>query len=64
MSKLKLILKEIPTDLKPTEKQSAQRDKFAQAAKECKEHFAGSKLKGSAKIRAINAFMSQELRSQ
>lgn len=61
---LKIILKEVPTDLKPTEKQIAQRVKFAQAAKECKKHFAGSKLRGATKVRAINAFMAQELRSQ
>lgn len=60
---LKLILKDVPTGLKPTEKQSNQREKFAQVAKECKEHFADSKLKGAAKIRAMNTFMSRELRS-
>ena len=61
---LKLILKEVPTGLKPTEKQSAQRERFAQVAKECKEHFAGSRLKGATKVRAMNSFMSRELRSQ
>ena len=61
---LKLILKEVPTGLKPTDKQTAQRGKFAQAAKGCKEQFAGSKLKGASKVRAMNAFMSRELRSR
>jgi hypothetical protein len=63
MSKeLKLILKSVPSGLEPTPRQSAQREKFAQAAKECKEHFAGSKLKGAASIKARNAFMSERLR--
>ena len=63
-NQLKLILKEVSTGLHPTLKQVAQREKFTQATKECKEHFSDSKLKGATKIRAKKAFMSQELRSQ
>jgi hypothetical protein len=60
---LKLILRETPTDLEPTPKQLAQRSKFAEAAKECRQHFAGSKLKGAARIRAMNEYMSRTLKS-
>jgi len=63
MSKqLKLILKEVPVGLKPTLKQSAQRERFASVAHECEEAFKDSKLKGTAKILAMNAFMSQHLK--
>jgi hypothetical protein len=60
---LKLILRSVGVSLKPTPKQLAQRSKFAEAAKECRQHFAGSKLKGAAKIRAMNEYMSRTLKS-
>ena len=59
---LKLILKEVPLGLPPTPKQSAQRDRFAVVAKECKEAFADSKLKGATKVVAMNRFMSNRLK--
>jgi len=43
MKQLKLYLKEQPIGVEPTAKQSAQRDRFAVVAKECKEEFKGSK---------------------
>jgi len=64
MSKeLKIILRETPIGLQPTPKQATQREKFAQVAKECKEAFKDSKLRGAAKIRAMNAWMSERLKS-
>ena len=63
MKELKLILKEQPIGLEPTPKQVIQRDKFAQVASACKEAFKDSKLKGAAKIRAMNAWMSERLKS-
>jgi len=63
-SELKLILRETPTGRKATPWLDPQRDKFTLVARECKEEFRDSKLKGEAKIRAMNAFMSQRLKSQ
>ncbi len=40
-----------------------QREKFALVAKECKEAFKDSRLKGAAKVRAMNAWMSERLKS-
>jgi len=62
MKQLKLYLREQLVGVEPTPKQSAQRDRFAVVAKECKEEFKDSKLRGEAKIRAMNRFMSQRLR--
>lgn len=62
-SELKLVLRDTPTGREATPWLDPQRDKFTQVARECKEAFKDSKLKGEAKIRAINAFMSQRLRS-
>ena len=59
---LKLILRETPVGLPPTPEQAAQRDKFARVARECREEFKGSRLRGETKIRAMNAFMSRRLR--
>ena len=59
---LKLILRETPTGREATPWLDSQRDKFSKVARECKEEFKDSKLKGEAKIRAMNAFMSQRLR--
>jgi len=60
---LKIILRETPTGLPPTPKQSAQREKFAQVAKEVAEEMKGTKLRGAAKIQAMNRFMSERLKS-
>jgi len=60
---LKIILRETPVGLPPTPKQSAQRERFAQAAKECKEAFKDSKLRGADKVKAINRWMSERLKS-
>lgn len=64
MSKeLKLILKEQPVGREETPWLDPQRDKFAKVARECKEAFKDSKLKGATKIQAMNAWMSERLRS-
>ena len=63
MKVLKIILRETPTGLPPTPKQSAQREKFAQVAKEVAEEMKGTKLRGAAKIQAMNRFMSERLKS-
>ena len=60
---LKLILREMPVGREATPWLDPQREKFAQVAKECKEAFKASKLRGAAKIRAMNAWMSERLRS-
>jgi len=62
MSKeLKLILKEQAVGREETPWLDPQREKFAQVAKECKEAFKDSKLKGAARVRAMNAWMSERL---
>jgi len=61
---MKLILRETSTGRESTPWLNVQRDKFTRVARECKEAFKDSKLKGEAKIRAMNAFMSQRLKSQ
>lgn len=61
-SELKLVLRDTPTGRESTPWLDPQRDKLARVARECKEEFKISKLKGEAKIRAMNAFMSQRLR--
>lgn len=64
MSKqLKLILKEQPIGREATPWLEPQREKFTRIARECKEAFKDSKLKGAAKIRAMNAWMSERLKS-
>ena len=60
---LKLILRETVTGREETPWLDPQREKFAQVARECKEAFKVSKLKGAAKIRAMNAWMSERLKS-
>ena len=59
---LRIILKEQPIGLEPTPKQSAQREKFARVAGECKEEFKDSRLRGADKVRAMNAWTSQRLK--
>lgn len=59
---LVIILKEQSVGREETPWLEPQRDKFARVAKECKEAFKDSRLRGEAKIRAMNAFMSQRLR--
>lgn len=61
---LKIILRETPTGRESTPWLEPQREKFTRVAWECKEAFKDSKLKGPAKIRAMNEFMSQRLREQ
>ncbi|GAH82785.1 unnamed protein product [marine sediment metagenome] len=64
MSKeLKLILKEQPVGRESTPWLDPQRKKFAQVAKECKEAFKDSKLRGADKVRAMNRWMSENLKS-
>jgi len=60
---LKLILRETPVGRESTPWLDLQREKFAEVARECKEAFKNSKLKGAAKIRAMNAWMSERLKS-
>jgi len=60
---LKLILRDTPTGRGATPWLDLQRDKFARVARECKEAFKDSKLRGAAKVQAMNRWMSQRLRS-
>ena len=60
---LKIILRETPVGLPPTPKQSAQRERFAQTAKEVAGEMKDTKLKGAAKVRAFNARVSQKLKT-
>jgi len=60
---LKLILKEQPVGRKSTPWLDPQREKFTRVARECRESFKDSKLKGADKIRAMNRFMSERLKS-
>jgi hypothetical protein len=59
---LKLVLRETQTGRESTPWLEPQREKFTRVAKECKDEFKNSKLKGADKIRAMNAFMSRRLR--
>ena len=63
-SELKIVLRETQTGREATPWLDPQRDKFTRVARECKEAFKDSRLRGEAKIRAMNAFMSQRLKSQ
>ncbi len=60
---LKIILKEQPVGREETPWLEPQREKFSQVAKECKEAFKDSKLKGAAKVLAMNRWMSERLKS-
>ncbi|MBA7701808.1 hypothetical protein ES703_110554 [subsurface metagenome] len=61
---LKLILRETTTGLKPTQKQAAQRERFAQAAKDVAQEMKGTKLKGAARVKAFNAGVSRRLKAR
>lgn len=61
-TELKIVLRETPTGREATPWLNPQREKFNRLARECKEEFKDSRLKGEAKIRAMNAFMSRHLR--
>ena len=64
MSKeIKLILKEQSVGREETPWLDPQRKKFTQVAKECKEAFKDSKLRGADKVKAMNRFMSERLKS-
>lgn len=63
MKKPILVLKMQEYGKEPTEGQAAQRDKFKAAAKETKKHFEGTKLKGADRVRAMNAYLSELLKS-
>ena len=58
---LKIILRETLVGLPPTPKQSAQRERFTQVAKEVAGEMKGTRLKGAARVRAFNARVSQRL---
>ncbi len=60
---LKIILRETPVGREGTPWLDPQREKFSRVARECKEAFKDSKLKGAAKIMAMNRFMSERLKS-
>jgi len=59
----KLVLREQPVGREETPWLDPQREKLAQLAKECKEAFKDSKLRGAAKVRAMNRWMSERLKS-
>ncbi|GAH73280.1 unnamed protein product, partial [marine sediment metagenome] len=58
---LKLILKEQPVGREETPWLDPQREKFARVARECSQAFRHSKLRGAAKIMAMNRWMSERL---
>ncbi len=60
---LKIILRETPMGREATPWLEPQREKFTRVARECREAFKDSKLKGADKIRAMNRFMSEHLKS-
>jgi len=60
---LRLILKEQPVGREETPWLDPQREKFTRVARECKEAFKDSKLRGAAKIMAMNRWMSERLKS-
>lgn len=62
-SELKLVLRETPMGLPPTPKQSAQREKFTRVAREMAQEMKSTKLKGAAKVMAMNVWMSQRLKA-
>ena len=59
---LKLVLKEQPVGRESTPWLDPQRDKFAQVAREVAQEMKGTKLRGAARVRAFNAFMSKRLK--
>jgi len=59
----KLILKDQPVGREETHWLDPQREKFSNVARECSQAFRHSKLRGAAKIRAMNAWMSERLKS-
>ena len=61
---LKIILRETPVGLEPTPKQSAQRERFAKAAREATKELQGTKLRGAAKIQEFNRRVGEKIRSQ
>jgi len=60
---LQLIIRNQPIGREATPWLDPQREKFAQVAKEMKEAFKDSKLRGADKIRAMNRWMSERLKS-
>ena len=59
---LRLVLRETPIGVPPTPKQAAQRERFAQAAREVAEEMKDTRLRGAARVKAYNARISQKLR--
>ena len=59
---LRLVLRETPIGVPPTPKQAAQRERFAQAAREVAAEMKDTRLRGAARVRAYNARISQKLR--
>ncbi len=59
----KLILREQPIGREETPWLDPQREKFAGVANACKEAFKDSKLRGAAKVMAMNRWMSERLKS-
>ncbi len=59
---MKIVLRETTTGREATPWLDPRREKFTRVSGECKEAFKDSKLKGEAKIRAMNQFMSNHLR--
>lgn len=59
---LKLILRETTVGREATPWLEPHREKFARVARACREAFKDSKLRGEARVRAMNAWMSRHLR--
>ena len=62
MKKPILVLKMQEYGKEPTPAQAEHRKKFKAAATETKKHFAGTKLKGADRIRAMNNYMGELLK--
>ena len=58
----KLIVRWTPVGVPPTPKQAAQRERFAQVAKEVAEEMKDTRLRGAARVMTYNARISQKLR--
>ena len=64
MKKLKLILKRQPVGREETPWLEPYRERLGNFAEECARHFKDSKLKGAAKVKAMNRWMSERLRGR
>jgi len=55
-------MREVTVGKEPTPKQAAQREKFTRVSREVAEDMRGTRLKGSARVRAFNAEVGRRLK--